>query len=161
MTPSPTAIPSSLAVSSPEAAGPLPVASGHPATRGSAKPIPSLSAKEFAQTFSASIAIFNLADTPLTIAGSIADATTGTFTSFGTYSVGPSGQLAEAVIPGRYRLAFHVASLASATTCTLTIADGARYTFVAVPNAIAIDLAGAPPTTSTDLFVATSSLCKG
>ena len=160
MTPSPTSMRSSLAVSSPEAAS-SPVASSNPTTPGSTKPIPSLSAKEFAQTFSASIAVFNLADTPLTIAGSIADTTTGKFTSIGNYAVEPSGQLAEAVVPGRYRLAFHLSSLTSATTCTLTIADGAKYTFVAVPAAIAIDLAGSPPTNSTDLFVATSSLCKG
>jgi len=153
ITPSPPALQSSLAVSSPETASPTPM--------GSTKPIPSLSAKEFAQTFSASIAIFNLADAPLTIGGSIADTTTGKFTSFGTYAVGPSGQLAEAVVPGRYRLAFHLSSLTAAASCTLTVTDGAKYTFVAVPAAIAVELTGAPPTSSQDLLVATSSLCKG
>jgi len=160
--PSPTAAPSSLALASPAAASPSTVgASQPPSPARSAKPIPSLNAEQFAQTFSASIAIFNLADAPLTIAGSIADTTTGKYTAFGTYAVEPSGQLSEAVIPGRYRLTFHLPSLTSAPSCTLTVTDGAKYTFVAVPAAIAIDLAGAPPTSGRDLFVATASLCKG
>ena len=113
-----------------------------------------------AQYFSSKITILNLADGDLAVTVAFVDPSGGPPSPLATFTIGPSGQQSDAVPPGTYRLGFRQSGSTSGSTCTITIAKGGRYTFAAVPNAIAVSRAGHTPTKAADLFVPTSSLCR-
>jgi hypothetical protein len=111
--------------------------------------------------FSATIRLLDLADGDLAVAVAFIDPSSPGPQALGTYTLGASGQQSDKVPPGTYQLAFRQPSTsASGSTCTITIAKGGVYTFIAVPGAIAVSRMGHTPTQTADLFVPTSTLCR-
>jgi hypothetical protein len=133
-----------------------------PPSAHTTKPRPSLDAKAIANLLTASITLIDVADTDLAAAVTYVDPSSGDSGSLGTRVVGPSEQIAESVPAGTYRIEFRLpASSATKQTCTIAVKDGAAFTFVAVPGAIAVSRMGYTPATAADLFVGSSPLCKG
>jgi hypothetical protein len=107
-----------------------------------------------------SITLLNLADADLGVVVAYGEADTDEAIDLGTYTVGFTEQQTNDVPPGVYRLEFHQpADGATASTCTIDLADGEAYTFVAIDGAIALTRTGDAPTDAGELFVATSSVC--
>jgi hypothetical protein len=156
-TPSPTATAVPVATATAKTAKPS--ASGGP--RPSASPDIAAIIGSMAKSFTATIRFLDLADGDLAVTVAFVDPSSPQVQALGTYTLGSSGQQSNKVPPGTYRLAFRQPSTSkTGPTCTITIAKGSVYTFVAVPGAIAVSRAGYTPTKAADLFVPTSSVCR-
>jgi hypothetical protein len=115
----------------------------------------------YSASFTATITLLDLADAELAVSVAFIDPDSGQSDALGTYTVGPSAQISNAVPPGTYRLDFREpAGSATGPTCTIEVKKEETYSFIAVPGAIAVSRAGFTPITVRDLFVATSSLCR-
>jgi hypothetical protein len=110
--------------------------------------------------FSSKVTILDLAAGDLAVSVAFVDPSGGPPSPLATFTIGPSGQQSDALPPGTYRLGFRPSGSTTGSTCTITIAKGGLFTFVAVPGSIAVSRAGHPPTKAADLFVPTSSLCR-
>jgi hypothetical protein len=167
LTPSPTATaspsPSPIATAASGTLPPGPAATRPAATRqpgASAKPRPSFDSAAIAAYLTASITLFDLTDADLSVSVTYLDSG-GQTASLGTYLLGSSEQIAHAVPAGTYRLDFRQpAGATTGSSCAIAVKDGAAFTFIAVPGAIAVSRSGFTPKTARDLFIATSPLCR-
>jgi hypothetical protein len=134
--------------------------------RPSAKPHPSASVDpaaliaSAASSFTATLTLLDLADRDVAVSVAFIDPAGGQTSPLGTYTLGTTEQQSSAVPPGMYRLAF-TGSGAGASPCTITIAKGQTFSFVVLNDAVAVSRSGFTPKKAGDLFVATSSLCRG
>ena len=64
------------------------------------------------------------------------------------------------ISPGRYRITFSATVGEASGNCSLQIASGDVYQFVAVNEGVVVTNEKYPPSTAADLNMATSSLCK-
>ena len=112
-------------------------------------------------SFTATITLLDLTDDGLGVTVTFLDPSSGESDALGTYILGSSERLSNAVPPGTYQLDFREpATSNTGPRCTLEIKKGDVVSFVAVPGAIAVSRTGVRPSTVRDLFVATSSLCR-
>lgn len=108
----------------------------------------------------ASILIYNLADGPLEARLVQLDSAEGENSLGGeTLNQFESGGYG-ALEPNRYQLTFNTSGAPPPQTCTMQLARGDAYVFVAVPEGITIVNERANQTTADDLDVAVSSLCR-
>jgi hypothetical protein len=167
-TAAPSAPPASGATASPvPSASPAPATtvtpSAAPATPSpSRKPRPSLDIDpaELDAYMTSSITFLDLADEDLAVVVTYLDPDSDVPFPLGTFGLESMDQVTNDAPPGTYTLEFHQpADSASATSCTIQIADAEGYVFAALGDAIAITSSTTPPSTAGDLFVATSTLC--
>ena len=117
--------------------------------------------ESYAALFTATLRFFDLADGDLAVSVAFIDPDSPQPQSLGTYTLASSGRQSAAVPPGTYQLEFRQPSAGTTgPSCTVTIEDGGLYTFIAVPGAIAVSLAGYWPGMAGDLFVPSSRLCQ-
>jgi hypothetical protein len=162
----PTATPAAATPATP-ATTPAPsiaiVASAPPATPApTSKPRPSLDIDlaELDAYMTSSITLLDLADEDLAVVVTYLDPGSDAPFPLGTFTLGSMDQVTNGAPPGAYTLEFHQpADSASATSCTIQIADEEGYVFAALGDAIAITSSATQPKTAGDLFVATSALC--
>lgn len=134
---------------------PKPTQVGHPR--------PSIDPAQLAALLTASITLINLGDSNLAITVSIIDPTVSPPQTYqlGTYLLNSSEQVTESVPATTYQIVFHQpADAVVKSTCHLTVKDGDKVTFVAVPGGVAVSEPSFIPKTVGDLFVSTSSLCR-
>lgn len=167
-TAAPTPPPDAAAMASPvPSASPAPAItvtpSAAPATPApSRKPRPSLDIDpaELDAYMTSSITFLDLADEDLAVVVTYLDPDSDVPFPLGTFGLDSMDQVTNEAPPGTYTLEFHQpADSASATSCTIQIADAEGYVFAALGDAIAITSSEIPPNTADDLFVATSTLC--
>ncbi len=141
-----------------------PVATRPASTRrpaSSAKPRPSVDQAAVAEFLTATITFLDLADTDVGVGVTYLDTASGESVELGAYTLASSEQIAKGVPAGRYRLDFRLSSPGGGgPPCTIDVTDGAAWTFVAVPGAIAVNRHGFNPASAGDLFVASSPLCS-
>jgi hypothetical protein len=128
----------------------------------SRKPRPSLDIDlaELDAYMTSSITLLDLADEDLAVVVTYLDPGSDAPFPLGTFGLESMDQVTNEAPPGTYTLEFHQpADSASATSCTIQIADAEGYVFAALGDAIAITSSETPPSTAGDLFVATSTLC--
>jgi hypothetical protein len=156
----PSALSSAFPTNSPAASvsGPSTRPTGH-APAGT--PAPS-GRSDILSYLSASITLVDLANTDIAVTVTYVDPASGQSAALGSFSLRSFDQISRLIPVGPYRLDFRQpAQSATGPRCTVVVSKGDAYTFAAVSNAIAIQRAGSQPTTGSDLFVATSPLCKG
>ena len=145
-TPSPTEPPSTPEPSPSEAAA-------------SPKALPSIDQATLDAMLTSSITLLNLAEADLSVVVMYREAEAEAPFPLGEYILASTDQQTYEVPAGFYDLQFGHAGSGAGDACTIALADGDAYTFVAVDGAVAIARAGDAPTQASELFVATSSLC--
>jgi hypothetical protein len=117
--------------------------------------------EEVAAYLTAGITLLDLAETDIAVDVSYLDPTSGEPFPVGTYTLEPEEQLSNSVPPGVYELTFRQpASGADAETCTIEVGETDTYVFATLGAAVAVTRAGETPGDATELFIATSSLCR-
>jgi hypothetical protein len=141
---------------SPSASLPSPTAEATP------RPRPSLDVdlEEVAAYLTAGITLLDLAETAVAVDVSYLDPSSGEPFPVGTYTLEPEEQLSNSVPPGTYELTFHQPASSTGAACTIEVGETDTYVFASLGDAVAVTRAGETPGDATELFIATSSLCR-